>query len=417
MTEATIESNTGTKSLRCYYMDWLRVLATVMVFLFHSAHFFDTLDWHVKNAEKSNGLTTVLIFVFFWIMPLFFLLAGSASLFSLNRRSGGQFARSRLKRLMVPFIFGALVLIPPQKFLEAVFKHGYEGNFFQFLGKFFRGEFLWIDTSLRFFGHYGHHLWFLGFLAVFSLVTIPLFKQLRKPAGRRFIHNLGNRLARPGRIFLLFLPLVAVQFALRPLAPDYLNWADAVYWMLFFLYGYLVFAAPRLQETLLKHRFVALAAGILAFLSISAWSIIDNAAFMQMAFRPTFTLPYLAFTALCSFNTWAWLMCIMGMGKRYLDNPSPFLEYANQAVLPFYVLHQTVVLVLGYWVIQSNLSIPAKLGIIVAASFVFIMVLFEIIRRVPALRFLFGMGKLPPAKKENKETHEISNIQAAAHSQ
>ena len=96
---------------RRYDVDWLRVLGMATVFLFHCARFFDTEGWHVKSPRMSPALDIVIIFTVQWMMPLFFILSGIAAYHSLTRRRWPQYLASRFKRLVVPLVFG-LLLVP-----------------------------------------------------------------------------------------------------------------------------------------------------------------------------------------------------------------------------------------------------------------------------------------------------------------
>ena len=105
--------------VRLHYIDWLRVLAILGVFLFHAVHPFDATDWHIKNADQSILVTLVfVIFLYPWGMPLFFQLSGAGSWFALRKRTGRQFARERTLRLLVPFLIGSALFMPLQAWLE-----------------------------------------------------------------------------------------------------------------------------------------------------------------------------------------------------------------------------------------------------------------------------------------------------------
>lgn len=111
-------SRSGPSTQRLYYLDWLRVIAVLGVFLFHAVHPFDFFPWHIKNAEQSMVITIFLSFLFPWGMPFFFLLAGAGSWFALRRRSAAQYAHERFNRLLVPYIVGAILLMPIMLYLD-----------------------------------------------------------------------------------------------------------------------------------------------------------------------------------------------------------------------------------------------------------------------------------------------------------
>ena len=121
MNSAITETQTGhsnKKSVRLHYLDWLRVLAILGVFLFHAVHPFDMFPWEIKNAEQSVAVTLFIVFLAPWGMPLFFLLSGVGSWFALKKRTGRQFVRERVNRLLIPFIIGALLLSTIQFYFQ-----------------------------------------------------------------------------------------------------------------------------------------------------------------------------------------------------------------------------------------------------------------------------------------------------------
>ena len=109
-----LEINLNTENTRLYYIDWLRVLAIFGVFLFHSSSVFNTMDFHIKNADQSEMLTIIQAFFFPWGMPLFFTIAGAGTWFALRRRSSIEYIRERTNRLLIPFVVGSLLLAPIQ---------------------------------------------------------------------------------------------------------------------------------------------------------------------------------------------------------------------------------------------------------------------------------------------------------------
>lgn len=174
-------------SRRLYYIDWLRVLLILGVFLFHAVHPFDAVDWHIKNDEQSIALSAIMLVLLYpWGLPLFFLIAGAGSKFALRKRTGRQYINERVWRLLIPFIVGSILLTPFQKYLEVLNKGTYEGSFVGFLpelvAELFTGYSLF---SPLIFGKFGTHLWFLGFLFAYSLLALPIFLWFRREGGRR----------------------------------------------------------------------------------------------------------------------------------------------------------------------------------------------------------------------------------------
>ena len=119
---------------RQHYIDWLRVLAVLLLFPFHASRVFNTDDpFYMKAAHLSGPVSDVLNFISVWHMPLLFVLAGASTFFALGKRSTGQYLRERRARLLVPFLFGIFVLIPPQTWYGGRFNSGYTPSFWHYL--------------------------------------------------------------------------------------------------------------------------------------------------------------------------------------------------------------------------------------------------------------------------------------------
>ncbi len=383
------ESNTAIEPTRRYYLDWLRVLAMLSIFFFHNHRFFDDHFWHIKNAVTGLGSTIFVQFFNHWMMPLFFVISGAAVYYSLSLRGAGKFIKERSLRILIPLIFGIFVVAPPQVYLERLTNLQFSGSFFHFFPHYFDGLYGFGGN----FAFVGMHLWYLFDLFIFSLVTLPLLLP-RKKTERSLISRLSNWFERPGSLVFLCLPVaIAAMFA---------DWAglgftrqmggwDIFSYLFFFLYGYLVFSNTGIQETIKKYGTVALFAGLV----LSACGLV-----LRFLLNPqiSFGTPqYAGIMVLKALRAWCWIIAILSFGSRFLNRKSRFLRYANEAVLPFYIQHQTVILIIGFYIVQWNMGIPGKYLFISSISFAVIMAIYELlIRRIGPLRFVFGMR---PKKK------------------
>jgi peptidoglycan/LPS O-acetylase OafA/YrhL len=373
---------------RLYSVDWLRVLATLAVFYFHNARFYDLEGWHVKNNQLHVGFTVFVAFTWQWIMPLFFVLSGVGSLFALRRRSAGQYVIERFKRLAVPYLMGIFILIPPQRYVEALSNARFSGSYLEFFLSSFRFDY--IGWSFNFLGHYGTHLWFIGLLFFLSLIALPLLLHLNNESGQRFISQLAAISERPGGIFVFVIPIALIQMMLRAPFPGECNWADFFYYLALFVSGYIIWSDRRFEEAIARHGNIALLIGIASFSAIGAWyaagnleSVIDN---------PQYSMEFIFLQFLFSLSTWSWLVFIISIGIKFLNFSSKGLEYANEAVLPFYILHQTVILIVGFYIVQWNVGMLIKYFLISTISLGVIIALYDLcVRRTNVTRFLFGM--------------------------
>ncbi|MFB0565282.1 MAG: acyltransferase [Candidatus Aminicenantaceae bacterium] len=376
----SIKTEQRINPVRQYDIDWLRVLAMVMVFLFHCARFFDHDDWHVKNLQLDAGMSSFVFFVSRWIMPLFFMLSAISASFSLSRRSGRQFIVSRIKRLAVPFIIGALTHISLQVYFERVSHSHFEGSFFAFFPQYFNGLYAFGGN----FAWMGLHLWYLEVLFIFSLIVLPLFLVLKKPSLEGFRQNLTVFFTKPGAVFLLAVPLMAMEIIVG-LDPDGIGRRDFGGWSLltylvFFVNGYLLVLGDRERQAVKKHGWIAFGLGI----------ITTSVGILMIESGRSYNGILVAF--LQAFNSWFWLVAILGLGNRFLRSKNRFLSYANEAVLPFYVLHQTIIVTIAFFMISWQAGVWVKYIVLAVSSFTGIVILYDLlVRRFNPIRFLFGM--------------------------
>ena len=368
---------------RRHDIDWLRVLAMLSVFLFHCARFFDYEDWHVKNLQTSFGFTVFVGILVQWIMPIFFVLSGQSTWFALRFRSAGQYIGERSKRLFIPLVFGIFVLIPPQVYIELVSHGRFVGSFFRFYPHYFDGfygfggNFAWM----------GLHLWFLLVLFLFSLATLPLLLFLRGEGRSRFIQKMARVFEKPGAILLWVLPLAVMEFSFHPAGlgrRDMGGWNVFVY-LMFFLYGFLLASDEMYRRTVEKNRVILLALALLT--TLIGFYI------RKSGIDPSFGSPgYLGISVFRTFNSWVWVLALLGIGSRYLTFRNRLLQYASEAVLPFYILHQSIIVVTGFFIINWSTPVFVKYLFLSTTSFVIIVLIYEyVVRRLVFMRFLFGL--------------------------
>ena len=382
-----IATQPSSKIHRLHYLDWLRVLAVAGVFFYHSARFFNISDWHIKNAETSFVIEIIISIFNLWGMQLMFAISGATIFFALRPGGAVRFLRDRVMRLVVPLALGILVLAPPQVYLERLTHGQFQGTLFQFLPRFFDGDFAWT----------GVHLWYLEYLFVFTLVLTPLFVVLKRPTGQRVIGALSQFSVQPGAIFFWVLPFALLLILVDPLGLARPALPEAilrlVMYPLFMVYGFLIIADDGIQQAIIRQRRAAL---ILALVSSATMPVIALG-IEEWGWEldlPAFALVMIAAALL----SWSYILTILGYGMRYLNANHPLLAYANEAVLPFYILHQPVILIIGYFVIPLALPIAVKYLIIAPLAFGIVLGLYEYgVRRWNLARRVFGMKALAQA--------------------
>jgi glucan biosynthesis protein C len=361
-------------STRRWDIDWLRVLATLLLFYIHPARIFYLWGrFYIKNDQLSAVASWISDFIYHWHMPLFFLLAGAASWFALRSRTGGQYFLERLKRLLVPCIFGILVIVPPQLYFALRHQRpDYAESYIQFFPRFFDPEYTGGKFDMG-------HLWFILFLFLFSLIALPLFLYLRRDSGQRATARLAGFLGRPGMILLLALPIILLNAV--PL-----GYPNPVYFLIYFIYGYILVADERFGQAIDKHKLVALILGVAIYV---VWITLATSGVLD----PNWMKPVRE-----SLIAWLSLIALLGYGRQFLNFTNRFLRYFGEASYALYILHQTVIVIVGYYVVQWSVGVLPKLLVIMGVSFLITLALYDVVvRRANVTRFLFGMR---PLKKE-----------------
>ena len=384
---------------RVNYLDWLRIAAIIGVLLYHSARPFVNEDpWHINNPVTSDILTEFNFWISRFRMPLLFFISGAVTWFMVQRRTAGDFIMLRVRRLFIPLVAGMLIIVPPQVYMERL-TQGYQGSYGEFYLSIFQfeiypeGNFSW------------HHLWFIAYLFLYDLLLAPFFKWCARERSRKFVSAL-RFFGRGKNCYWLMLPTV-LMFSRWVM--DYPGTNDLIhdklyffYWLSFVVVGFLCMAQPAIMESIERNRRFSLG---LAFLFIILLNAIRWTGFEFEHIKGDWgTYLYLARYPL---NTWFWLFAIAGYGKRYLTKPFPAKAYVNESIYPFYILHQTIIVIIAYFVVRSADDVGLKYTFIVLTTFAASMLLYQLfIRPFRITRLLFGMKPMPSGEVKTKRPDE-----------
>ena len=367
--------------MRRHDLDWLRVLVFALLIFYHVGMFFVPWGWHIKNNVICEWLTYPMSFINQWRLPILFVISGMGTYYALNKRTGKQFVFERIIRLYIPLTVGMLLIVPPQVYIERLVNNEFQGMYFDFWpshafnGIYPEGNFSW------------HHLWFLPYLLAFSLLLIPLFLYLRKHPSNAFTLRLKKMATQPTGLFWFIIPLYLCEALLEPFFPvthalvdDWFNFISS---MLLFFYGFvLISVKEEFWKTVEQNRRFYLYCGLLGFtLFMTIILSFEDSIFIHFA------------EALIKvFNLWAWILALFGYAAKYLNKASKALSYANEAVYPFYIVHQTMIIIIGYYMMDLDWGIVLKLAIMLVLTFLFTWTIYEFgIRRWKFIRPLFGL--------------------------
>ena len=386
-------------------LDWLRVLAFGLLIFYHAGMAWSGWSWHLTDAQSIGWLREAMRFLNRWRMPLIFLVSGAAIMLALGSRSAPAFARDRLRRLGLPLVFAMLVIVPPQVYLERLYRGQFTGSFLDWLPQAFAG------------GPYPagnvswHHLWFLAYVLVLTFVLLPAFLWARSAGGRHVLDRAASLAARFGLHWLIVLPLAASSLWLAPVShnPNGLvgDWHGLVYYGVLLLGGAFLYRSPVLPDALERQRYLTLAVAIAAYTVLYLL-------YFKGTVRPVIAPEARpAFALANAVNTVAWLFAIVGFAHRTLTRRTAFLAEATEAVYPFYILHQTVTVVAVYWLLQ--IGAPPVAGFILAVLATFLGtagIYLVLVRPFARVRPLFGLKPLPPARRPLPPMRALANHSA-----
>jgi glucan biosynthesis protein C len=395
---------------RRHDIDALRVLAFALVILYHVAVYYVAgWDWHLKSPYAAPWLQWPMRALNLWRMDLVFLVSGLAFGFLQRGKAPGALLRRRSFRLLLPLAFAMAVIVPFQPYAQALAKGIVEPGFGAFLLRYFsggpwpRGAFDGSDVGVTW-----NHLWYLPYLWAYTAGLILLLPLLGSAAGRR-VRNAFAALRGAALMLVPALPLVFYSLALWSRFPpthDLIHdgWLHAVYFTLF-LYGYWIgldagfwSEATRLRWKTLGLSLVLLAA--LFGLRVFGWAEAPSGA--------------QALRLLADLYLWNAILSILGWAHLKLDRPWPWLQWANESVYPWYILHQSVIIVLVFWLAPLQLGPALEPALLLVGTLVGCWGLTSVVRRVTWLRPLFGLKRVQPASAASMSALSASGLSSGA---
>jgi hypothetical protein len=236
----------------------------------------------------------------------------------------------------------------------------------------------------------GIHLWYLLVLLIFSLLLLPLFLAIKQGKGQASIDKLAILLEKPMVIFLLGLPIVVLESGLNPTTFGIRaagGWNFFTY-LILLLCGYLIVVDRRIEQAVYRHFIPALTIAVLTtpFLLEPVRNFLTSNGAVYGSFSYTLLM------ALRSFNAWCWTLAFLSLGRKFLNFNHQSLRYLSEASLPFYLLHQPIILGIGFWIADWQIGILPKFIILIFFSFIAIALVYELfIRRISLLRFCVGL--------------------------
>jgi hypothetical protein len=382
---------------RHYGLDWLRVGAFALLIFYHVGMYFVPWGWHVKSDEILPWATVPMFALNPWRLSLLFVVSGYASRAVLAKMAGpGAFARSRTARLMVPTLFAVIFIIPSQPWTELVTQHGYRDSF----------AFFWLHDYFRFGSLEGivlptwQHLWFVVYLWAYTLLLAALLAFIPAPI-KAGLMRMGERLLGGWRLLALpFLYLLAVRALLYPIFGETHalvdDWANHAVYVPMFLFGFALAGTQAFWPTIVRWwklaAFVA-AAGYAVFIAVYLGWPGD-----AVPPQPIILLARAGREA----QAWGAIIALLGLAHAHWNRDHAARRYLTEAVFPWYIIHQTVIVAVGFWMLGSGLGTAAEFVILIAATALSCWAFYAVGRRIEWLRPFIGLRRRSGVKPSGR---------------
>ncbi|WP_444931341.1 acyltransferase family protein [Microbulbifer sp. SSSA002] len=362
-------------------LDWLRVFLILAVFLHHVFMPFNGDGWHVMNGESSKLLDDVMVYFEQLRLQTLFFIAGAGSLLLLRKVNAREFLVGKFHRLFVPLVFATMLIVPPQNYFEEI-------NSYTSIFDAYQHLFLSFETN---------HLWFIEFLLVFMLLAIPVRLGFDSRLGAILIHKMERLVSFKHGLFSIVIIFLLLRCGLKLLMPSQDKGIDnlsvSLFFFLFFFVGMCFIRSPKIWRSVTSNRLVNL-----------KWFIFSSILFYAYYFKPDIS-EYVALEVrwqlwwlVCTLVSWSGLLALVGYASAFCKQTPRWLHTANELIYPFYIVHQTVIVALAFYIVQWNAGIAIKSISLLLCSFIVCSLLcFWVVRPIGIFRYLFGLKSKPTA--------------------
>jgi len=372
-------------------LDWIRILAFALLIFYHIGMYYVTWDWHVKSPHASELIEPLMQLTSLWRLALLFLVSGAATSFMMDKITAGKLARSRSWRLLIPLIFGMLVIVPPQPYYEVVEKIQYADGYLAFLARYFAADHSFCRGKDCLTLPTWNHLWFVAYLWAYTIL-LAIFLAISSRSMARVTASLERFLLNGAgwRIILWPILILAVcRLFLVGIFPTTHNltydWYNHSNYFFMFLFGFMFIRSEAIMAVIVQRRWLCLILAVASYAFIIFYS-----AHYSDANPPSAAMRYFQRSVRAT-NQWCSIMAILGFGRLWLNHDGAARRYLTDAIFPFYIVHQTAIVVYAHNLQMLKLSIEIEAVVMIVATISTCFISYEIVRRISWLRPLFGL--------------------------
>ncbi len=356
---------------RRYDIDWLRVIAIGLLLIYHIAIGFQ--PWGVfigfiQNSESLEGIWTPMSMLNVWRIPLLFFVSGMGVYFALQRRHWKAFLMERTKRILIPFIFGMLLIVPLHVWL-------WQSYYSQDLSYM-------VNPA---------HLWFLANIFIYVLIFVPLFVFIKNKQQGKLYSAISKLMASPLALLLLMIPFIAEAKIVQPENFELYAMTGHGFWigMIAFLTGFFcVYFGTSFWQNVTRWRWLSLIIAFTLYVLRIEQMTIDLAGYL---------IPV---------ESNLWIYSVFGFGFKYLNRPSDTLRYLSNAAYPIYIIHMFFLYLSSWLIFPLDFHPMTKFIAVNLGTFAGCFITYEfLIRRIRWIRPLFGVK---PAALERVDQNTIT---------
>ncbi|MEL7109124.1 MAG: acyltransferase family protein [Pseudomonadota bacterium] len=373
---------------RRYDLDWLRIIAFGLLIFYHIGMFYVSWGFHVKSVHAGPEIEPLMKLINPWRMTVLFLISGVALRHAMDKAPLGNFAWARFWRLFLPLVFGMLVVVAPQSWLELLEKGETTASF----GGFYP-EYLSASTDYSIILPTWNHLWYVAYLIVYTFILIGLY-----PLVTRVSRHLSPLKGKTPVLFAVVAIAPVGIFALNDIWLEDMypsthalvdDWGNHALYFPFLLTAFLIAKSVRVWQ-IVDRLFVpaVVIATTLAMWQLFVWSL-NDADLRDVAFIEVIAIAHMMVVPIYA---WACILVALGLVRRFANAPSRALNYMTEAIFPWYILHQTFIVIFGFWLTRQGLTPFIEFSLLTGLTFAACFIAHEyVIRRSNILRPFFGL--------------------------
>lgn len=382
--QQTIAQPSDLAPVRRVDLDWVRIGAFGLLILYHVGMFYVPWNWHIKSAHPVTALEPLMLALNPWRLALLFLVSGVATRFMLRKTEPGALLRSRSLRLLIPLIFGMLVIVPPQAYIQIVEALGYPDGFVDFYLKHYFALGTQFCPKPCIILPTWNHLWFVAYLWVYTMALGLVVLAIPGLVGRieRWLAPLLSG------VWLLIVPSLLFGVFRLTLLPNFPSthalfgdWYNHALFAGVFLLGFFLAHTASFWDAIERRRWIAL---VLAVAFYALWLSLRS---LRDGGMPTGIFTGIAY----GFYQWLCIVAVLGFARRWLNRDSAARRYLTDAIFPYYIVHQTAIIVIAHALRGSGVSAGVEAAIVIGGTAATCVATFELVRRLSWLRPLFGL--------------------------